>query len=123
QRLSAISSLPSWRRSASSFSVQPSTAAMTGVVIRTPTGMTTTSAMTIRTAPSMGPSSPDPRPRLHFDQRAERQLGHADGRAGRPVVAEDLRVDLVHHRVVAHVAQEDGGLHHVAERGALGGQL
>src|SRR5690606_28070336 len=108
QRLSAISSLPSWRRSASAFSDQPRTAAMIGVVTRTATGMTTTSAMTIRTAPSMGPSSPDPRPGLHFDQRAERELGHADGRAGRPVVAEDLGVHLVHDRVVAHVAEEDG---------------
>src|SRR5690606_6786205 len=96
QRLRAISSLPALRSSASSLSVQPRTADTTAPDISTATGMTTTRTSTMRTAPSMAPSSPDPRPRLHFDQRAQRQLGHAHRGPSRPVVAEGLHVRLVH---------------------------
>src|SRR5262245_27770613 len=83
----------------------------------------TSSTITMRTAPSMASSSPDVGPRLHFDQRAERQLGDADGGAGRAVIAEYGDVGLVHLGVVAHVAQEDRGLDHVGQLGALGGEL
>ena len=65
-------------------------------------------------APGMPSSCPDVGPGLHLDQRAERQLGHADGRAGRAVVAEAARCrPRSSRRSRCHVAEEDGGLHDV----------
>src|SRR5947209_1833269 len=84
------------------------------------TGSTTRSTTTMMTAPSTPTSCLVAGPRLHLHEGAARELGDADGRAGGPVVTERSDVDLVHRVVVAHVAQEDGGLHDVVERGALG---
>ena len=56
---------------------------------------------------------PEEGPGLDLDERADRQLGDADGRPRRAVVAERLDVHLVHERVVAHVEQEHRRLRHV----------
>ena len=58
-------------------------------------------------------------PGLDLDQGDEGQLGDGEGRSSRVGLGEELGVDLVHERVVAHVAQEHRGLAHVGERGAL----
>ena len=58
----------------------------------TATGMTTTSTIAMIDARQATASScPDVGPGFHLHQRAERELGHADGRAGRAVVAEAAR--------------------------------
>ena len=59
-------------------------------------------------------SCPDVGPGFHLDQRADRQLGHADGGAGRAVVAEgSMYTSFIAGVVAAEVLEEHGGLHDV----------
>src|SRR5688572_32388128 len=116
----SISSLPSWVASPFSLSVQPSRPATTAPVIITETGMATRRMTTRTIGPSMASSCPDVGPGFHLHEGAERQVGHADRRAGWAVVPEELHVDLVHLRVVAaEVAEEDRGLRDVGQRRPL----
>src|SRR5882724_2523604 len=43
------------------------------------------------------------------------QAADGDSRAGGPVTAEGLGIDLVHGAEVSHVGEEDGGFHHPVE--------
>src|SRR4051794_19858504 len=58
-------------------------------------------------------------PCLDLDQRAEWQLVDGDRRPSRWLVAEDIRVLLVHDREVIHADEEDIGLDHVGQPGAV----
>src|SRR4051812_14335247 len=50
---------------------------------------------------------------VDLDEYAARQAGDLDGRAGRPRIAHDARIHLVHLGKVAHVHEEDRRLHDV----------
>ncbi len=58
---------------------------------------TITSTNTMMTTPTTSTFLPQVGPRLDFDERTDGQLGDGHRRARRPVVAERLDVDLVHH--------------------------
>src|SRR5262249_5637504 len=122
QRLRAMSSLPSLRASPSDLSVQPSRKAIVPPSSMKATGRTTTITMAMRMPPSIGPSSPDPGPRFHFDQRPERELGHPGGGGGRAAAAEPARGGLFHRGEAPNGAQKPGVLPEVGERRPLAGQ-
>src|SRR6266542_6918805 len=82
-------------------------------------GKTTTITNTSTTAPNTSLSLPVERPRLHLDERAEGQAGDGDRGARRTMVAERRDVHLVDGGVVVDVPEEERGLGHVSERGAL----
>src|SRR3989475_12810 len=66
-------------------------------------------------AAGSGRASPLGSDALDLDPQPTRQRRDADRRARGPVVAELLRVDLVHGREVAHVGEEHGRLEHMRE--------
>ena len=61
-------------------------------------------------------------PGFDLDPGPDRQRGHGHRRAGGPVLGEVLHPDLVDGGELPHVDQVERGLHHVGQRGALGGQ-
>src|SRR5579859_3022476 len=127
-----MSSLPSWASMAWSLSNQPRITVGTAPVTRNTTGNTTTMITATMMAPSTMPieagrdraaqpsrrhgradSGTDPRPRLDLDRRAKRKGGHADGRSGRPVIAEGGHVGPVHDAEVVHVGEKHRRFHDV----------
>src|SRR5436190_20138635 len=112
-----MSSLPSCVASAFDFSAELSTIAITAPAIRNEIGSTMSNTNTTMIGPkSMSAFLREMCPRFDFDERADRQLGHADRGSRRTVIAELRHVHLVHQRVVAHVPQEHGRLHDVGQR-------